>query len=199
MAAALRQGNRRRAIGFVLWWALFLAIAVVTLTVEEPGRAAASIANGTAYRDEMLSWIRSGDGRESTPSIFIPQHLAHAAIFCVVSLATAGMASMVMGAFLMNYMSFYVGDLFTRCLAAPGHTGAMLIAWNPWSIVRVASFIVLGVLMAEPLLSRRAGYRHDPGRRSVWLVLALSGLLLDIVLKTLLAPLWPPILRGCLG
>ena len=199
MAAALKRGRRRLAIGLVLWWALFMAVTVVAFTLHDPAKAIASIANGEAYRDEMLSWIRTGQGSESTPSIFIPRHLAHAAIFCVVGLSTAGIASMAMGAFLMNYMSFYVGDLFSRCIVLPGTQGAMLIAWNPWSIIRVVSFIVLGVILAEPLLSRWPGYRADPAGKARWVVLALSGLALDILVKTFLAPLWPALLRPCLG
>lgn len=199
MAGALKNGTRRLAIGFVLTWALLIAITVVVFTIENPQRAEASIANGAVYRDEMLSWIRTGEGSESSPSVFIPRHFAHAAIFCVLGLATAGIASMLMGALLMNYMSFYVGVLLARCMESPGTIGAMLIAWNPWSMVRVVSFIILGVLLAEPILSRLPGYRLDPGGRRRWFALALSGLVFDILLKTLLAPLWPPILRVCLG
>lgn len=199
MAAALKNGRRGLAIGLVLWWALFMAVTVVAFSLHDPAQAIASIGNGAAYRDEMLSWIRSGVGNESSPSIFIPQHLAHATIFCLLGLATAGIASIAMGAFLMNYMSFYVGDMFARCIDLPGTQGAMLLAWNPWSMIRVASFIVLGVLLAEPLLSRWPGFRSDSGGRTRWIVLGLAGLALDILLKTFLAPLWPALLRPCLG
>jgi len=102
-----------------------------------------------------------------------------------------------MGSVLMNYMSFYVGSLILHCAGTPGATAAMLLAWNPWSMVRVASFIIMGVVLSEPLLSRTRGRWPDPSGRRFWLLLAASGLALDIAMKTLLAPHWPRLLSGC--
>ena len=65
----------------------------------------------------------------------------------MLGLVTAGTVSLVMGAALMNYMGFYVGDLLHRCAGAPEHGLAMLIAWNPWSIVRVIAFVILAAVV----------------------------------------------------
>ncbi|HET9480532.1 MAG TPA: hypothetical protein VFP98_02155, partial [Candidatus Polarisedimenticolia bacterium] len=150
-------------------------------------------------RDEMYDWLSTGSGRESTPSQFIPQHLLHAAIFCLLSLATGGAASLIMGAVLLNYMSFYVGDLILRCAGSGTLPAAIALAWNPWSIIRVVAFIALGVALAEPLLARLSGGGPDPSTRGRWLALAAAGLAADIVLKSLLAPLWPGLLGVCLS
>ncbi|HZI93248.1 MAG TPA: hypothetical protein VFE84_03320 [Patescibacteria group bacterium] len=198
MVAMLRRGRRTMAIGVMVWWALCLALATVTLTQFWHQRAEAVIFNGAAYRDEMQSWLLSGVGQESTPSQFIPQHLRHTVLFCLVGLISAGFLSVLMGAVLMNYMSFYVGDLILRCQGSPSHALALTLAWNPWSIVRVVSFIILGVVLAEPLLCRFSGHWPTAGRGR-WLLAAAGGLLLDILLKTLLAPHWPGLLGGCLG
>ncbi|HEY3175633.1 MAG TPA: hypothetical protein VGK94_07720 [Candidatus Polarisedimenticolia bacterium] len=199
MATALRRGSRARAIGLMLWWAFWLATTAVVFTILAPGQAERGIFNGAAYRDEMLAWISSGAGRESTPTLFIPQHLTHAATFCIVTLATGGALSLVMGAVMMNYMSFYVGALIGQCAGSPAHSTAMLLAWNPWSMMRVVSFVILGVVLAEPLLSSRLGGEWpDPLGRRRWIVIAIAGLVLDLLLKGALAPLWPSLLRGCL-
>ena len=58
----------------------------------------------------MFAWVMTGQGAESTPSQFIPQQPAHAALFAALALATGGVAAMPMGAVLMNYMGHYVGD-----------------------------------------------------------------------------------------
>lgn len=200
MMSALRRGRRASAVGLMLWWALWLALSVVTATLWFPQRAAAVVYNGAAYRDEMLDWLATGVGRESDPSAFIPQHLIHAVIFCVLSLASASMLSILMGAVLMNYMSFYVGDLIARCSGSPSQALAVALAWNPWSMIRVVAFIVLGVVLAEPLLSRLPAARVPViAGRGRWLAAGLAGLALDLILKTLLAPLWPGLLAGCLG
>jgi len=199
MIVSVARRKRAEAIGLMVWWALVLGLSSVALTMTWPERASEVILNGASYRDEMFAWLSTGMGRESTPSIFVPQHLAHAAVFCVLSLATGGCASILMGAVLMNYMSFYVGELIARCAGSPSHALAIALAWNPWSMVRVVSFIVLGVVLAEPLLSRAAGRGPDRRGRRAWLVAGAAGLLVDIVLKSLLAPRWPGLLGACLG
>jgi hypothetical protein len=74
----------------------------------------------------------------------------------------------------------------------------VLAGWPPWAILRVASFIVLGVILAGPALKRIAGVPfHREGKR-VWLILAGGGLALDALLKFLLASHWSALLRSAL-
>ncbi len=197
LVRALRTRGRATAIGLMIWWAFCLGVTDVSLAVLWHGRAETAVFNAVEYRAEMTSWITTGVGRESTPSMFIPQHLWHAGAFCLLSLVTGGALSLVMGSILMNYMGFYVGDLILRCSATPNLSAAVALAWNPWSMVRVVSFIILGVTLAEPLLSRLPGTWPDPAARWRWIALGVGGLGLDMLLKTLLAPHWPALLVGC--
>jgi len=197
MLASLRRGDRRGAIVLMLWWALWLGIAGVGASLLWPARAEMVVFNGDAYREEMFAWLTTGQGRESSPMEFIPQHLLHAAIFVALSLATASTLSILMGCVLMNYMSFYVASLILHCSETPAATTAILLGWNPWSMVRVASFIILGVVLSEPLLSRMRGHWPDASGRRRWLLVAAAGLLVDIAMKTLLAPMWPGLLASC--
>jgi len=199
LVRTLRTRGRRAAIGLMVWWAFCLGVTDVSLAILWHGRAESAVFNAVAYRTEMTSWITTGVGRESTPSLFVPQHLWHAGAFCLLSLVTGGALSLVMGSMLMNYMGFYVGDLILRCSGTPNLSAAVLLAWNPWSMVRVVSFVILGVALAEPLLSRLPGRWPDPAGRWRWVALGLGGLLLDMILKTLLAPHWPALLAGCFG
>jgi len=193
----LRRGERGRVIGLMVWWALWLALSTIAATLLWNGRAEGLILNAAPYRDEMFDWLRTGTGRESSPSQFIPQHLLHAGIFCALSLATGSLVSIFMGAVLMNYMSFYVGDLILQCWGGPGAMRAVALAWNPWSMVRVVSFIILGVALSEPLLGRLKGSWPGVDGRLRWVGIGLAGLALDIVLKALLAPWWPQWLSVC--
>ena len=59
--------------------------------------------------------------------------------------------AIVMGALLMNQMSFYVAALAKAGVPA---WGVALLGWSPWAIARVAAFATLGVLLAEPLFAR---------------------------------------------
>jgi hypothetical protein len=143
----------------------------------------------------MFAWIRTGAGSEGSPRLFIPQHAVHLAAFVVLSLVTASALSITMGAVLMNYMGFYVASL---ARAGAPVWAVVLLGWQPWAIARVAAFSVLGVVLAQPLLKRVAP-GGVPLRASRPLVLAAAALLLvDVMLKTLLAPAWGTWLRGVL-
>jgi hypothetical protein len=139
----------------------------------------------------MRAWIETGVGCESDPACFVPAHALHAGIFCAAALLTAGAASLVMGVVLLNYMAYFVGSITSGAVTP---LGAAACAWFPWSLVRIASFVTLGVALAEPLILKVAG-RNAPPKRAVWIAFACAGLVADVVLKAWLAPQWPPLMR----
>lgn len=188
MTLRLRRGDRRGAVLAMLAWAAALAVfgtVVLALWPSDPGPL---ILNGPAYRDEMLRWIRTGEGSEGSPRLFLPQHLAHLAGFVVLSLASASAGSILLGAVLMNYMAFYVASLARA--GVPGWA-VVLLGWQPWAICRVAAFCTLAAVLAEPLLSRLWPYPYEGLRSSRrLLVYAAAGILGDWALKAALAPAW---------
>jgi hypothetical protein len=140
--------------------------------------------------------VRTGLGEESNPARFVPSHAAHAAAFCALSLATGSMLSMPMGAVLMNSMGHYVGRL-AAVSASPALTACL--AWAPWSLVRIVSYVMLGVLLGGPVLSRLGRFPFRLRAHARVLALAAGGLLADVVLKWLMAPAWSPLLRVVVG
>lgn len=188
MVVLLRRGERRKAVGLMLAWAATLAVSATVTFAVWPAAPDPLVLNGPQYRDEMFHWIRTGEGSEGHPAQFIPQHVVHLAAFVASSLATASAASMVLGAALMNYMGFYVASLY-RAGAPAG--AVLLLGWQPWAICRVAAFVVLGVVLAEPLLSWLRPYPYE-GLRAArpFLAVAAGGIAADWLLKALLAPLW---------
>jgi hypothetical protein len=196
MVAALREGRLRAAVARMLLWALTMGVCATLASYARPWDAGKLFLRGEAYRAEMFAWVMSGRGSESTPSQFIPQQAGHAALFTVLAVGTGGVLAMPMGAVLMNYMGTYVGSL----AAASSRPAAIaLLAWHPWAVIRVASFVVLGVVLSTPLLSRilRFRVRWDEARRL--LLWSCAGLVLDVVLKSALAPTWQRLLLGIAG
>jgi hypothetical protein len=196
MYAALRRGQTSHAIVLMLGWAAVMGIGATLVSYLDPARTAALFLNGERYAAEMMLWVRTGIGEESSPIRFVPSHAAHAAVFCALSLATGSVISMVMGAVLMNYMGHYVGRL-AAVSARPALTACL--AWAPWSLVRIASFVVLGVVLGGPLLSRLGRFPFRLRAHARWLALAAGGLFLDVVLKWLMAPAWSRLLRAVVG
>ncbi len=184
LVAALRRGRRGVAALVVAAWAVLLAAGTAAIEAWRPGSCAAAFPRAAEYRQEMLAWADSGEGCESNIVCFLPRHLLHAALFAAGTVATGGYLGLVFASILFGWMGAYAGGL--AALSEAPLTAA-LAAWHPWAVVRVAAYIALGVALAEPLvgfgLPRPAGWRR-------WLLAGLAGLVLDILLKALLAPWW---------
>jgi uncharacterized membrane protein len=74
-----------------------------------------------------------------------------------------------------------------------------VLAWHPWAVIRVISFVVIGVVLSAPLLSRLFGFGVDWTQGRALLVAAAVGLVADIVLKAALAPAWQRLLLRTVG
>ena len=196
MAGLLLRGDRRGAVVAMLAWAAAVALCGTAAFALWPGAVDGLVIHGPAYRDEMLAWILTGVGTESSPRRFLPQHAMHVALFVASSLATASVLSIAMGAVLMNYMSFYVASLARA--GAPAWA-VVLLGWQPWALCRVAAFATLGAVLAEPLLFRLLRRRPAGlGSARPYLIAASAALLADVALKAALAPAWGLWLRRVL-
>ncbi|MBI1873039.1 MAG: hypothetical protein HYS05_04010 [Acidobacteria bacterium] len=192
---ALKEEKTALAVTRMLVWALALAVCATTLAYLQPARTERLFFNAAAYRREMLDWIMTGRGAEGRPSQFIPQHLLHATVFVALALATGSVLAMPMGAVLMNYMGHYVGSL---AAASPHPFEVLLLGWHPWAIVRVASFVTLGVVLGGPVLARLAGFRYRLANHLPLVGLAVVGLAVDVIMKWLLAATWAQLIRDSL-
>jgi predicted membrane protein len=144
----------------------------------------------------MFLFVLTGQGAEGDIRQFLPQHTAHAAMFSGLALATGSALAMPLGAFLMNYMGHYVGALGS---ASSHPWRAIALAWVPWSLVRIASFVTLGVVLGGPVLARVFQFKYRLTEQRRWILLAAAGLLVDVVLKWALAPSWRLLIKSAAG
>ncbi|HEX7880945.1 MAG TPA: hypothetical protein VF720_16150, partial [Candidatus Eisenbacteria bacterium] len=111
-----------------------------------------------------------------------------------LSALTCGVAGLVLGAVLVHYMSFYVGSLFLNDAGANDGLRLSLMAWPIWSIIRVVGFIAGGVAMAWLFTTVIRRLKDKPARwpgpASHYLSLSLALVILDALLKALLAHHW---------
>lgn len=196
MVASLRRGRAGEAVWRMLVWAAALAVCATMLSYFDTAHAGRMFLHGESYRREMFEFLRTGVGPEGDVRQFLPQHALHAAAFCALAIATGATLAMPLGAWLMNYMAYYVGALG----AASAHPWqAMALAWVPWAIVRIASFVTLGVILAGPVLGRVLHFDGGLRERRGWIALAAAGLVADIVLKWAGAPVWRAMIRAAAG
>ncbi len=196
MIASLRRGRVAEAIWRMLIWAAALAVCGTTISYLATAEAGRLFLRGESYRREMFEFLLSGYGPEGNIRLFLPQHLAHAAVFCALALTTGALLALPLGAMLMNYMSYYVGALG----ASSAHPWrAMALAWVPWAVIRVAGFVTLGVVLGGPVLSRLLRFEYRLRSQIRWIVWAALALLADVLLKWALAPSWREMIRNAAG
>lgn len=163
-------------------WALLLSAGVILLVFTLPEAAAERIVEGERYRQEMFSWIATGEGKENEWRQFLPEHLLHLTVFVVLTWLSGGYLGLVLGALLTAYMSYFVGSY----AAASGHPLlGSVAAWVPWSVIRVFAFVLFGSLFARPLLVKKVWPFDRPEYRLM--AVALAGIATDILMKIFLA------------
>lgn len=198
MVAELRRRRTGRAIAVMLVWAATMAVVATGMASSGWSRSeeGTNLFLRSSYRDEMIEWVRTGVGAESTPSVFIPRHLAYAGVFAATSLVTGGALSMPMGAALMNQMGEYVGAMTAQ---SKSPFASAVLGWHPWAVIRIIGFVMIGVVLSGVLLSRALNFPFSLAAERHWLLIGVTLLVIDIVLKWLLAPAWAGILKGLAG
>ncbi len=196
-AAAVRRGDDRGALSSALAWARALVLSATAVSMLWQPEAEAAILRSRQYAEETVDWVRTGEGLEGSPALFLPHHGLVFVLFSLLSVATGGLGALVLGAAQLNYMSYYVASL---CRLGGGVPAVLVLGWPPWALVRVVSYIALGTALARPLLVRippRPVPAHPICRPLLWA--GLGGVLLDVLLKTVLAAPWRRLLLVVLG
>jgi len=194
----IARGRPYRAFRWVLVWALLQSLVVGGATLLAPERAGDAVFRGRPYAAEMLHWVRTGEGPEGSPRLYLPIHTRHFLAFSAASLVTAGAGGLVLGAALLDYMNVYVAELVR---ASEHRVAAAALGWPPWAVLRVLGFVAVGTALTAlslRLIGRMRGTPPPPFPRA----LLLAGILLVLVdagLKAVLAPAWQALLLRVLG
>lgn len=144
--AGLRGG---RAAAAALLWAAALSLSTIAAAAHDPASAARGIWHADAYRDEMLGWIATGAGAEGSLPLFLPRVLAEFAALLALSAGSAGVLGLLLGSVLLGYMNAYVGWIVAHADPHSSPWFAGLLAWPPWAMARVASFVLAGTAAAQ--------------------------------------------------
>ena len=194
----VRRCRYSQGLRWVLIWAIFQSLAVILATIITPEKASAVVLSGPSYTEEMLHWIRTGEGAEGSLSLFLPLHVRQYAIFSFLSLITLGSASLLLGTYLLNYMNFYVGQLI---IMSANPWLAAIIGWPIWSVLRVMGFICTGIALTALGLNLLARIRKQMPQHYLpmnYLLLGISFVVADIIVKATLAPIWQRMLLTAL-
>jgi len=164
-------------------WAVGTTLSSVYVFFGRPEETDERVFRAKEYRATMLGWLETGLGPESKPIATTLQHGRELIWYTAAAVATANLAALVMGAVLLNYMNAYVATILRAATRTPR---ALALAWNVWSVVRVAAYITIGAAAGSVVL-RFAGWRVDGEAVRALAAGGAAGALLDLALKLLLS------------
>jgi hypothetical protein len=156
-------------------WALGTTLVSLYVFTGRPKETDERVVRAREYRQSMLEWLRNG-----RIAIF---NVREPIWYVAAAMATANLASIVLGAVLLNYMNAYVATLL-RAARRPGTV--LLLGWNVWSLVRVGAYVALGAAAASPVL-RLLGFRGDRAAVKQLAIAGAIGVALDVALKLALS------------
>jgi hypothetical protein len=198
-ARSIAARRPRTALTLALAWAFAVTVSTVAAAARSPDAVPRGIWHASAYRDEMLRWIATGAGAEGNIARFLPRVLVEYGLVVVLAAASAGVAALLLGSLLLGYMNGYVGWVIANTDPRTGPLFAAFIAWPPWPMARVVSFILAGTGAAAWGYSRLYDRGGPRSRVKPLFIASLAFLAADIVLKQWLAPLWRHLLQSLLG
>jgi hypothetical protein len=182
------------AFSVVIIWTLIQSFLVIYSAKRKPDSMKNLIVRSEAYTRSMFDWIETGQLPEGKMPQVIQSHLQQTILYCFLAFITANLGSIVLGCVLLNYMNFYVSQLSARSR----NSGiAILLGWNFWSVIRVLSYLWLGVILGIPLASYLVNVAQP--FQWVWLVPGFAGVILDLFLKIYLSNWWRKKLALLLG
>jgi hypothetical protein len=164
-------------------WALGTTAISLYVFLGQPVRADEQVIRAASYRASMLDWIATGAGPESKPVATLLQHARELIWYTAAAVMTANLGALILGAVLLNYMNAYVATIVR---AARRTAAVLLLAWNVWSIARVAAYIAIGASAGSVIL-RLARFHVDTQAVRALAIGGALGVTLDLVLKLALS------------
>lgn len=165
----------------VAGWAVGTTLISLVTFHGRPARTDEVVLGARAYRDEMVAWLRGGRGFPT--AVTARRHLWELAGYLAAAVATANVLALALGAVLLNKMNAWVAAVLRH---ARRPVAAALLAWNVWSVVRVASYVALGAACAVPL-GRALGLPADPHEVRGLVTFGALGVVADLALKLALS------------
>lgn len=178
------------AFAALLIWTFIQSLLVIFSSLRSARKMARLIFRSETYTENMFRWIETGILPEGNSTEVIRSHLKQALIYCTLALITGNLVSLIFGCMLLNYMNFYVSQLVFRSKTWK----AIMFGWNPWSVIRVISFLWLGAVLGIPLTSYLLKMNIE--FRSAWVIPGIVGVLIDLILKLSISERWRMRLGG---
>lgn len=186
----IRAGNTERALWMALLWLAIQFAAVLVITWLLPDQAERAIRDGFDRRVALLEWFYAASPQPDSWQTRPGARVLEVAGVILGSLFTGGLVG---SWFLMratNLAAFYSGAL----IAAPATPLVLIAALLPWTLLRLAGYAGLVIVLAEPLLTGNWSPGHYVRERGRWLQIAAGLLVAGLLLEWFLPGAWRALL-----
>lgn len=187
IAVPLYHRHPRGALQVIVWWLPIQYITLVILTALFRSQIEQAIPNGFLFQGELAAWFYADGPLPVAVDATLGARLGEFAGVVVGSLGTAGLVGNWLVMRDLNLAAYSTGVLLA-VLDNPARI-PLTIPW--WTLLRVAGYAGLVVVLAEPLLTYTWSPSHYwRNRRRLLLTsvaLVIAGLLAEWVLPGLIA------------
>lgn len=187
MLIPLRQGLIRQALWVLALWLVIQFSVVVTLTWFLEARVERAFYDGFQYRMDYLAWFYGAQAALRPDSFSAAPHARLLELVGILlgSLVSGGLIGVWFLVKSVNLAAYGMGAL----LVSLQSTAAWLLALPLWTLLRIAGYAGLTMLLSEPLLTNNWQPLFYWGNRRRLIVIAggllLSGLLVELFLPDL--------------
>ena len=182
LAVALRQRRWREALWVLALWLVLQIATMIVITRLLPGQVEQAISDGFRYRAAFFGWFYGVEALPASLRVAPLGRLLEIVGIVLGSLLSGGLVGLWFLMRATNLAAYGAGMLWLD-------TGQMVsvIAGLPvWTLLRIAGYAGLVVLLAEPLFTRNWQFGHYLSDRRTLLLastaLLVAGLLLELIL-----------------
>ncbi|GIV80081.1 MAG: hypothetical protein KatS3mg050_4475 [Litorilinea sp.] len=191
LAIPLRRGEIRQSLYVVALWLAVQFVTITALSWLVIGQVERAIPDGFLYRGAMTRWFFDQGPLPSGLAAAPVGRLAETAGVLVGAPATGGLVANWFVVRAINLAGYGMASLLL-VLASPA---ALLAALPLWTLVRVAGYAGLTVLLAEPPLTGNWSPRHIWHDRRTLLLWSVGLVAVGTLLELFLPALWSALFR----
>ncbi len=185
---ALRHARIDLALRLAATWAAALLLISLVAGHMLGASAQAAAPGSIEFNAAAMRWL-GGDAAPPATGEWLPGWMQRTGLLLAGGAATAGLLPLVAGARSLAILGLWLANL----LALP-HPLALLAGLPPWILAEIVAQLILGVLVAEPIVTGDARGLLAPPRRRL-LILGLVAFTLAPLLRLLLPHLFLSPLR----
>jgi hypothetical protein len=172
-------------------WLLVQITVIALLTVLDVNRIEGAIPGGFQYRASILGWLYANETLPRGLATQPTTSLLEAAGVILGSLLTGGVLGNWFLARAANLAGFMAGSLWL----ATGTMAALPLAIPIWTIIRIAAFAGMVIILSEPLLTSNWSIRYYLTARKSFAIVVVVLLVVSALAEIILPPTWRFLMR----